>query len=302
MFAEHFAGTLAEGGPSTQSPSARRTLALRYALIGSPEVGRDFRERPPAAAKHRHGSARALRSAAVSASPGHRVPDGFPGAGRSRCGRHGTPRPERPARGADRSARVPQGGPGDTPLPNGGRQGPLFRREPGPQRTLFGGGARQAASDGVPEWAAQGRSSERDRRSRGNVVKPLALTAFPRERPGGSPSLRGPLGRRLTRSKGGFGTAPDVLVASARPRHGWWRPRHRSTGQLSEARLVRDDRNGLDQVDEAAGGDGVRHRRTGRRHAGAPSGGCSSTRGLYSTSWMRPSKVRCSIISRATSG
>ena len=38
------------------------------------------------------------------------------------------------------------------------------------------------------------------------------------------------------------------------------------------------------------------------RHAGAPSGGCSSTRGLYSTSWMRPSKVRCSIISRATSG
>jgi hypothetical protein len=42
--------------------------------------------------------------------------------------------------------------------------------------------------------------------------------------------------------------------------------------------------------------------RTGRRHAGAPSGGCSSTRGLYSTSWMRPSKVRCSIISRATSG
>lgn len=43
-------------------------------------------------------------------------------------------------------------------------------------------------------------------------------------------------------------------------------------------------------------------RRTGRRHAGTPSGGCSSTRGLYSTSWMRPSKVRCSIISRATSG
>jgi len=34
----------------------------------------------------------------------------------------------------------------------------------------------------------------------------------------------------------------------------------------------------------------------------APSGRCSSTRGLYSTSWMRPSKVRCSIISRATSG
>lgn len=44
------------------------------------------------------------------------------------------------------------------------------------------------------------------------------------------------------------------------------------------------------------------NRRTGRRHAGAPSGGGSSTRGLYSTSWMRPSKVRCSIISRATSG
>lgn len=43
-------------------------------------------------------------------------------------------------------------------------------------------------------------------------------------------------------------------------------------------------------------------RRTGRRHAGTPSGGCSSTRGLYSTSWMRPSKVRCSVISRATSG
>ncbi|WP_405697802.1 alpha/beta hydrolase [Streptomyces sp. NBC_01185] len=43
-------------------------------------------------------------------------------------------------------------------------------------------------------------------------------------------------------------------------------------------------------------------RRTGRHHAGTPSGGCSSTRGLYSTSWMRPSKVRCWIISRATSG
>ena len=40
----------------------------------------------------------------------------------------------------------------------------------------------------------------------------------------------------------------------------------------------------------------------GERHAGALSGGCSSTRGLYSTNWMRPSKVRCSIISRATSG
>jgi hypothetical protein len=39
-----------------------------------------------------------------------------------------------------------------------------------------------------------------------------------------------------------------------------------------------------------------------RRHAGAPRGGRSSTRGLYSTSRMRPSKVRCSIISRATSG
>ncbi|GHJ93373.1 hypothetical protein SNE510_28920 [Streptomyces sp. NE5-10] len=37
-------------------------------------------------------------------------------------------------------------------------------------------------------------------------------------------------------------------------------------------------------------------------HSGTCSGGWSSTRGLYSTSWMRPSKVRCSIISRATSG
>ena len=33
-----------------------------------------------------------------------------------------------------------------------------------------------------------------------------------------------------------------------------------------------------------------------------PSGGCSSTWGRYSTSWMLPSKVRLSIISRATSG
>ncbi len=37
-------------------------------------------------------------------------------------------------------------------------------------------------------------------------------------------------------------------------------------------------------------------------HAVRSSGGCSSTRGRYSTSWMRPSKVRLSIISRATSG
>ena len=37
-------------------------------------------------------------------------------------------------------------------------------------------------------------------------------------------------------------------------------------------------------------------------HAVGSSGGCSSTRGRYSTSWMRPSKVRLSIISRATSG
>ena len=32
------------------------------------------------------------------------------------------------------------------------------------------------------------------------------------------------------------------------------------------------------------------------------SGACSSTRGRYSTSWMRPSKVRLSIMSSATSG
>jgi hypothetical protein len=75
--------------------------------------------------------------------------------------------------------------------------------------------------------------------------------------------------------------------------------RHHCFGRLG--RQVRDDRDRFDQLEEAAGG-GVRHPRTGRRHAGAPSGGCSSTRGLYSTSWMRPSKVRCSIISRATSG
>jgi hypothetical protein len=37
-------------------------------------------------------------------------------------------------------------------------------------------------------------------------------------------------------------------------------------------------------------------------HAVVASGGCSSTRGRYSTSWMRSSKVRLSIISRATSG
>ncbi|GAA2136505.1 hypothetical protein GCM10009802_45380 [Streptomyces synnematoformans] len=39
-----------------------------------------------------------------------------------------------------------------------------------------------------------------------------------------------------------------------------------------------------------------------KRHAGAPSGGCSSRRGLYSTIWVRPSKVRWSVMSRATSG
>jgi hypothetical protein len=37
-------------------------------------------------------------------------------------------------------------------------------------------------------------------------------------------------------------------------------------------------------------------------HPSGWSGGCSSTLGRYSTSWMRPSKVRLSIISRATSG
>ena len=41
---------------------------------------------------------------------------------------------------------------------------------------------------------------------------------------------------------------------------------------------------------------------TPSNHAVELSGGCSSTRGRYSTSWMRPSKVRLSIISRATSG
>ena len=39
-----------------------------------------------------------------------------------------------------------------------------------------------------------------------------------------------------------------------------------------------------------------------RHHAVGSSGGCSRTLGRYSTSWMRPSKVRLSIISRATSG
>ena len=41
---------------------------------------------------------------------------------------------------------------------------------------------------------------------------------------------------------------------------------------------------------------------SGWRHAVGLSGGCSSTSGRYSTSWMRPSKVRLSIMSRATSG
>lgn len=55
----------------------------------------------------------------------------------------------------------------------------------------------------------------------------------------------------------------------------------------------------------APAGAGLAAVQTGGRgggHTGMPSGGCSSTRGLYSTSWIRPSKVRCSIISRATSG
>jgi hypothetical protein len=34
----------------------------------------------------------------------------------------------------------------------------------------------------------------------------------------------------------------------------------------------------------------------------APSGECSSTLGRYSTSWMLPSNVRLSVISKATSG
>ena len=70
------------------------------------------------------------------------------------------------------------------------------------------------------------------------------------------------------------------------------------SGRDCEDHQVRDDRDRFDQLEEAAAFDTCGQ----GRHAGAPSGGCSSTRGLYSTSWMRPSKVRCSIISRATSG
>jgi hypothetical protein len=42
--------------------------------------------------------------------------------------------------------------------------------------------------------------------------------------------------------------------------------------------------------------------RRDRHHAVGASGGRSSTRGRYSTIWMRPSNVRWSIMSRATSG
>ena len=42
----------------------------------------------------------------------------------------------------------------------------------------------------------------------------------------------------------------------------------------------------------ASGEQGRQEDRRACRQAGVPSGGCSSTRGLYSTSWMRPSKVR----------
>jgi hypothetical protein len=40
------------------------------------------------------------------------------------------------------------------------------------------------AMQGVPEWAAWIHALPRPRRSRGNVVKPPTLTAFPRERLG----------------------------------------------------------------------------------------------------------------------
>ena len=93
--------------------------------------------------------------------------------------------------------------------------------------------------------------------------------------------------------------------AAARARKAW--PPIRSPGPVPHEprvpntlgpdtkRTTHAQGGGLTDVDRKRTG-------TGRRHAGAPSGGCSSTRGLYSTSWMRPSKVRCSIISRATSG
>ncbi|MFJ6784355.1 hypothetical protein [Streptomyces yangpuensis] len=109
------------------------------------------------------------------------------------------------------------------------------------------------------------------------------------------------------------GCGPRGAVAPAREPH----QLSPSPSCSPPARTVRrsapgTSHRGLPRAGTGATADGLRARRRGpdgrrdRRpcdgHAGTPSGGCSSTRGLYSTSWMRPSKVRCSIISRATSG
>lgn len=110
--------------------------------------------------------------------------------------------------------------------------------------------------------------------------------------PAVSPARSGAVSRRL------LGTR-SVMTPLCREKYVPPRARHTLPAQTSETMCTRTA--GPRGATSTAGG-GVRHLRTGRRHAGAPSGGCSSTRGLYSTSWMRPSKVRCSIISRATSG
>lgn len=140
----------------------------------------------------------------------------------------------------------------------------------------------------------------------------LSIWAVRRPKIAGRASLQAALGWVLLlwqpRSRGEHQALPAVLTASATGRCSrelcwrWWdgplpewpagRRWSADRGAGSSGRLRARRRRPGGRPDRWAGG----------RHAGTPSGGCSSTRGLYSTSWMRPSNVRWSIISRATSG
>lgn len=78
--------------------------------------------------------------------------------------------------------------------------------------------------------------------------------------------------------------APVETTESAAPRHdkGWV--------SLTPTDLL--DQDQLPRLWERSRPSGAADQQTRRRHPGTPSGGCSSTRGLYSTNWMRPSNVR----------
>jgi hypothetical protein len=97
--------------------------------------------------------------------------------------------------------------------------------------------------------------------------------------------------------------SPPTTEFNTKFRHPWVAPIPGALqlyDPMGLTRKPRGERPTHEATDPTRSGRCTGSRTPGRGHGS--SGGCSRTRGRYSTSWVRPSKVRWSIISRATSG